>query len=97
MRKETQYLGFIINEQGVKLDMDKVEVIRAMHAPRTIRQVRGFIGAIGYYRRFITAFSRIATPLIALIKKYARFRWTEDCQRSFDTSKDQLTAVPLPE
>ena len=43
-------------------------MIRAMPAPRTIRQVRGFIGAIGYYWRLMPAFSRIATPLIALTK-----------------------------
>ena len=43
--------------------IDKVEVIRAMPEPRTVREVRGFIGAIGYYRKFIPAFSRIATSL----------------------------------
>jgi len=95
MKKETKYLGFVIDESGVHPDIDKVEVMRAMPEPRTVREVRGFIGAIGYYRRFIPAFSRIATPLIALTKKYARFNWTEDCQRSFDTLKEQLTAIPL--
>ena len=66
---ETKYLGFVINKQGIKPDDDKVKVIRSMPEPKTVRQVRGFIGAIGYYRRFIPAFSRIATPLIALTKK----------------------------
>ena len=68
-RKETKYLEFIINEQGVKPDMDKVEGIKAMPAPRTIRQVRGSIGAIVYYRRFIPAFSRIANPAYSIDKK----------------------------
>ena len=95
MKKETKYLGFVIDESGVHHDIDKVEVIRAMPEPRTVREDRGFIGAIGYYRRFIPAFSRIATPLIALTKKYARFSWTEDCQRSFNTLKAQLTAILL--
>ena len=95
LKEETKYLGFIINKDGVKPDLDKVEVIRAMPEPKTVRQVRGFIGAIGYYRRFIPAFSRIATPLIQLTKKYARFKWTEECQRSFDCLKEQLTAIPL--
>ena len=66
---ETKYLGFVINKQGIKPDDDKVKVICSMPEPKTVRQVRGFIGAIGYYRRFILAFSRIATPLIALTKK----------------------------
>ena len=95
MKKETKYLGFVIDESGQHPDIDKVEVIRAMSEPRTVREVRGFIGAMGYYRRFIPAFSRIATPLIALTKKYARFSWTEDCQRSFNTLKQQLTDIPL--
>ena len=67
--EEIKYLGFVINKQGIKPDDDKVKVIRSMPEPKTVRQVRGFIGAIGYYRRFIPAFSRIATPLIALTKK----------------------------
>ena len=95
MKKETKYLGFVIDESGVHPDIDKVEVIRAMAEPRTVREVRGFIGTIGYYRRFITAFSRIARLLIALTRKYAGFSWTEDCQRSFNTLKEQLTATPL--
>ena len=57
----------------------KVDVIRAMPVPKTVKEIRGFIGAIGYYRRFIPAFSRLAGPLISLTKKCARFRWMEDC------------------
>ena len=95
MKKETKYLGFVIDESGVHPDIDKAEVIRAMPEPRTVKEVRGFIGAIGYYRRFIPAFSRRATPFMALTKKYVRFSWTEDCQRSFNTLKEQLTAIQL--
>ena len=95
MKKETKYLGFVIDDSGVHPDIDKVEVIRAMPEPRTVREVRGFIGAIGYYKRFIPVFSRIATPLIALTKKYTQFSWIEDCQQSFNTLKEQLTAIPL--
>ena len=71
MKKETKYRGFVIDESGVHPDIDKAEVIRAMPEPRTVKEVRGFIGATRYYKRFIPAFSRIATPLIALTKKYA--------------------------
>ena len=54
-----------------------------------------FKPAIGYYGRFIQAFSRLATPRIASTKKYARFRWMKDCQRSFNKLKEQLTAILL--
>ena len=91
----TKYQGFSINQKGIKPDDDKVEVICSVSEPKTFRQVWGFVGAIGYYRRFIPAFSRIATPLIALTKKGVRFKWTDDCQRSFDMLKGQLTTILL--
>lgn len=53
-RRETKYVGFVINKKKIKPDLDKVEVIRAMPEPKTVRQVKGFIGAIGDYRRFYT-------------------------------------------
>lgn len=87
--------GFIISGEGTKPDLDKVEVIREMPEPKTVRHVWGFIGAIRYYRRFIPAFSEIVTPLKALTKNYIQFKWTKDCQRAFDTLTEQLTTVPL--
>ena len=88
LREETKYLGFVINKDGIKTDVDKVEVIRAMPVPKTVREIRGFIGAIGYYKRFIPTFSRLAGLLLSLTKKYIWFRWTEDCQRTFEALKD---------
>ena len=61
----------VCNRRGMKPDIDKVEVIKALPKPTMVRQVRGFIGAIGYYRRFIPAFSHLAGLLIALTLKYA--------------------------
>lgn len=50
MKAETKYLGFISDGKGIKPDLNKVEVIREMPDPKTVRQMRGFIGTIGYYR-----------------------------------------------
>ena len=92
---ETEYLGFIISDQGVKPDPKKVQAIRTLPAPTSVREIRGFIGMCSYYRRFIPNFSKIAEPLVALTKKYARFKWSEECQTAFDFLKDSLTVVPL--
>ena len=94
MMAESKYLGFVI-KKGIKPDDDKLEVIRSMPEPKTVRQVRGFIEAIGYYQRFIPAFFRIATPFIALTKKGTHFKWMDDCQQSFNMLKDQLTMILL--
>ena len=93
MMAETKYLEFVINKKGIKTYDDKAEVICSISELKTVRQVKGFIGAIGYYCRFIPAFSSMA--LIALTKEDARFKWTDDCQRLFDMLKDQLTTIPL--
>lgn len=60
---KSKYLGFIIDEKEIRPNTDMGEVIWAMPEPGTVREVRGFIGVIGYYRRFVPAFLRIATPL----------------------------------
>jgi hypothetical protein len=92
---ETEYLGFIVSKDGVKPNPKKVEAIKSMPPPKSVREVRGFIGTCSYYRRFIPNFSQIAEPLINLTKKFARFKWTSECQTAFDYLKDSLAVVPL--
>ena len=95
MQKETKYLGFVINENGVKPDPAKVEAIRSIKTPETVKEVRSFIGMSSFYRRFIPNFSKIAEPIIKLTKKYAKFNWTNECQIAFDYLKESLSVVPL--
>ena len=83
-KEETEYLGFVISKDGVKPDPKKVEAIRDLPEPKNVREIRGFIGMCSYYRRFVPNFSKIAEPLIDLTKKYARFKWTSECQTAFD-------------
>lgn len=91
----TQYLGFIIDKRGVRPDPDKVAAIRSLPSPTSVREVRSFIGMCSYYRRFVPNFSKIAEPLVSLTKKYAKFKWNDQCQQAFDYIKDSLTVIPL--
>jgi hypothetical protein len=95
LQKETTYLGFVINEYGVKPDPSKVKAIQSLQSPINVKQVRSFIGMCSYYRRFIPNFSKIAEPIINLTKKHAKFRWSEECQKAFEFLKSSLTVVPL--
>ncbi len=95
MQAETNYLGFIINESGIKPDQKKVEAIRSLPIPTCVREVRSFIGMCSYYRRFIPNFSKIAEPIIALTKKYAHYKWTPEHQKVFEYLKESLSVVPL--
>ena len=95
MQEETNYLGFVVSSQGIKADPEKVKVIRGTGALSNVREVCSFLGTVGYYRRMIPNFSGIADPLIKLTKKYAKFKWTEECQKAFDYLKESLSVIPL--
>ena len=66
---ETNYLGFVISEEGIKPDEKKIEAIISLPNPTCVREVRSFIGMFSYYIRFIPNFSQIAEPIIALTTK----------------------------
>ena len=95
LKAETNYLGFVINEHGIQPEQKKVNVIKNLSPPTTVREVRSFIGMCSYYRRFIPRFSSIAEPIIALTRKYARFNWSQQCQEAFDKLKQALIELPL--
>ena len=95
LKKETNYLGFVINENGVQPEQKKINVIRSLPPPTSVKEVRSFIGMCSYYRRFIPQFSQIAEPIIALTRKYAKLKWKAKCQLAFDKLKDTLVQLPL--
>ena len=66
---ETNYLGFVISEDGIQPDQKMVEAFRSLPVPTCVREVRSFIGMCFYYRRFIPNFSQIAEPFVALEKE----------------------------
>jgi hypothetical protein len=63
--------------------------------PRTVKEIRSFLGLVGYYRRFIEGFSKIVKPLTTLLEKDREFKWTDACQDSFEELKRRLTTVPV--
>ncbi|KAL5007119.1 hypothetical protein ScPMuIL_015925, partial [Solemya velum] len=89
-KTEVLYLGFIVNNAGVKTDPDKIERIRSWPTPCNITDVRSFLGLCCYYRKFVDNFSDIAVPLYNLTKKNTRFHWDKQCQEAFNTLKVAL-------
>ncbi|GJV54072.1 putative reverse transcriptase domain-containing protein [Tanacetum coccineum] len=67
--REVQFLGHVINEDGIHVDPSKIEVVKNWEAPRTPSEVRSFFGLAGYYRQFIENFSKIAKSLTVLTLK----------------------------
>jgi hypothetical protein len=82
-QRQIHYLGHIISKEGIDVDPEKVEVIREWSAPRNVAEVRSFMGLAGYYKRFISKFSKIAHSITSLQRKEKKFQWTEECESSF--------------
>jgi hypothetical protein len=64
-------------------------------SPRSVTQIRSFLGLAQYYRRFIPNFSKIAMPMTKLLQKEAKFKWSPQCKESFLTLKKLLTTTPM--
>ncbi|GKE08576.1 putative nucleotidyltransferase, ribonuclease H [Tanacetum coccineum] len=93
--REVQFLGHVINGDGIHVDPSKIEAVKNWEAPRTPSEVRSFLGLAGYYRRFIENFSKIAKLLTILTQKSKTFDWSEEQEVAFQTLKDKLCNAPV--
>ena len=80
------YTGNIINAEGVQVHMEKIRAIRDWPTPKTVTELKGFLGLCTYYRRYVKGFSQFAAPLTDRTKKGA-FTWIDLAQKTFEEMK----------
>ncbi|XP_073307370.1 uncharacterized protein [Primulina huaijiensis] len=88
-------LGHVVSSHGIEVDKAKVDVIANLPPPKTIKEIRSFLGHAGFYRRFIKDFSLISKPICNLLTKDSAFEWTQECQNAFDKIIRHLTSAPI--
>lgn len=93
--KSIIYLGHIVGGGCIKADPDRVRAITDYPTPKTIRQVRSFLGLAGWYRRFISNFSAVSAPITDLLGNNGKLVWTPAAQVAFDELKTKLTSAPV--
>ncbi|GJW01339.1 putative reverse transcriptase domain-containing protein [Tanacetum coccineum] len=86
---KVQFLGHVIDCQGIHMDPAKIESIKDWASPKTPTEIRQFLGLAGYYRRFIDGFSKIAKPMTKLTQKKVAFEWGDKQEASFQTLKER--------
>jgi hypothetical protein len=90
-----KFLGHTISKEGISVDPRKVQEVMDWKPPKSVHQIRSFLGLAGYYRRFIPDFCRIAKPMTELLKMGVKFVWSEECDQAFHTLRKHLTSAPV--
>lgn len=95
-RKELKYLGYIVDEKGLRADPNKIDAVLAFPVPSSKKDVRRFLGTCSWFRRFIPNFSTIASPLSKLTSsKHNKFVWNTDADVAFSKLKQCLVSTPI--
>ncbi|GJU49659.1 putative reverse transcriptase domain-containing protein [Tanacetum coccineum] len=90
-----QFLGHLIDSQGLHVDPAKIEAVKNWTSPTTPTEIRQFLGLAGYYRRFIKDFSKIAKSLTELTQKNKKYIWGENQESAFQLLKQKLCEAPI--
>ncbi len=100
-KEKVTYLGHTVSKEGIHTDPSKIEVIKTWPVPKTVTDVRRFLGFANHYRKFIKGYAKIAKPLHLLTagentnKKNAPVTWNSDCQLAFETIIQKVTEAPV--
>nr|GEZ67587.1 putative reverse transcriptase domain-containing protein [Tanacetum cinerariifolium] len=92
---KVQFLGHVIDGRGIHVDPAKIESIKDWASPKTPTEIRQFLGLVGYYRRFIEGFSKIAKPMTKLTQKKVMFDWGDKQEGAFQLLKQKLCSAPI--
>ena len=95
LQRQVSFLGHIVSGQGVATDPKKLKLVNEWPTPVNLRQLRGFLGLSGYYRRFVKGYAEITRPLNQLTKKDQPYVWTEECEEAFRKLKSALASPPI--
>ena len=94
-RMKVQFLGHIVNKDGLEVDPSKTEVVQKLPLPRSQTEVKSFSGLASYYRRLLTKSAEIARPLHKASETSTKFQWTPGTQDAFESLKFKITSMPM--
>ena len=96
MHGELVYLGFVISNEGLKMDQEKVKAIVEWPSPKNVFEVWSFHGLASFYRKFIRNFSYINAPMLETKRKNIQpFLWTKEAKKSFQLLKRKVNEQPI--
>ena len=88
-------MGHVVLQNGICPNPENVKAILDLKPSKTVKQVRRFLGMVGFYCKFIENYATLAVPLTELTKDSVKFHWSEECKSSFDALKNSPTKSPV--
>src|SRR5258706_14360162 len=88
---KTEYLGYVITPEGLRMDKQKIRAIGEWKEPTTVKGIQSFLGFANFYWQFIQDYSKITTPLTKLTRKETQWNWDDKAQEAFETLKKAMT------
>lgn len=95
LRPSIVYLGYKIGGGKMSIDESRREAINRLTRPCNVKGIRRFLGAVGYFRKFVPRFARIAAPLYELLHQNKQWAWTNNCEQAYTTLKSMLSSSPV--
>lgn len=95
LKKETAFLGHVITTEGVKPNPEKIKAIKNWPVPKNEKELKGFLGTLGYYRKFIRDFAKITKPLTKALRKDENFEKSKEFLETFEKCKEILTTSDI--
>ena len=90
-----EYLGHIISNDGIQMDLKKIESVCEARPLKNWKELWSFLGLALYYWRFICSFSHVASPLSKLMSEQVKWKWTVEEQTTFKALKEALVSAPV--
>lgn len=95
LHKEIAFLGHIVTREGIKPNPDKIDAIKHYPIPKTQKEIKAFLGLLGYYRKFIKDFAKLTKPFTECLKKGKSVALTDNYVKTFQICKDLLSNDPI--
>ena len=95
LRSKLVFLGHVLDNEGLKTTDDKVKAIQQYPTPKSVTEVRSFLGLANFLRLYVDHFAHTAAPLTQLLKDGAKFSWSDEQDEAFEALKEKLSSTPV--
>ena len=90
---KVDWLGFEINERGVKPQIEKTKAISELKSPENSKALKSFMGAVNYYTKWVPDLAKLTAPMKHLLKKNSKYEWTKTEENAFDATKQAIKNI----